>query len=167
MGGTILYIDDERQLPAGLEEDLRSAGFQLIHTSDPDEALVLVRVEEIDLVLLEVMLSTCNGIALIDAMRSFGGWPAQVPILVLTKGERSPELYGDALDLGVKEFFTKPALKAELLESVRQFAGKPSEPVDVDPNEPASGRFITRACTCQRANCAQRTEHSSRRSRRP
>jgi CheY-like chemotaxis protein/tetratricopeptide (TPR) repeat protein len=133
--GTVLYIDDERQVPAGFEEDLRDAGYRLLHTADPDEALILVRVEEIDLVLAEVVLSTCNGIALLDEIRSYGGWPAQVPIIVLTKGERSPELYGGALELGVKEFFTKPALKAELLESVQQFAGKILEPVDVDPSE--------------------------------
>ena len=136
--GTVLYIDDERQVPAGFEEDLRDAGFRLLHTADPDEALMLVRVEEIDLVLAEVVLSTCNGIALLEEIRSYGGWPAQVPIVVLTKGERSAELYGAALELGVKEFFTKPALKTELIESVQQFAGKVLEPTDVDPSEPSS-----------------------------
>jgi DNA-binding response OmpR family regulator/tetratricopeptide (TPR) repeat protein len=136
--GTVLYIDDERQLPAGFEEELREAGYRLLHTADPDEALTLVRVEEIDLVLAEVVLSSCNGIALLDEIRSYGGWPAQVPIIVLTKGERSPELYGGALEFGVKEFFTKPALKAELLESVQQFAGNVLEPTDVDPSEPSS-----------------------------
>jgi CheY-like chemotaxis protein/tetratricopeptide (TPR) repeat protein len=133
--GTVLYIDDERQVPAGFEADLRDAGYRLLHTADPDEALTLVRVEEIDLVLAEVVLSTCNGIALLDEVRSYGGWPAQVPIIVLTKGERSPELYGGALELGVKEFFTKPALKTELLESVQQFAGNVLEPTDVDPSQ--------------------------------
>jgi len=136
--GTVLYIDDERQLPAGFEEALRAAGYRLLHTADPDEALRLVRVEEIDLVLAEVVLSSCNGLALLDEIRSYGGWPAQVPIIVLTKGERSPELYGGALEFGVKEFFTKPALKAELLESVEQFAGNVLEPTDVDPSEPSS-----------------------------
>jgi CheY-like chemotaxis protein len=135
---TVLYIDDERQLPAGFEDDLRDAGYRLLHTADPDEALTLVRVEEIDLVLAEVVLSSCNGIALLDEIRSYGGWPAQVPIIVLTKGERSPELYGGALEFGVKEFFTKPALKAELLGSVQQFAVKVLEPSDVDPSDVSS-----------------------------
>jgi hypothetical protein len=63
-----------------------------------------------------------------EEIRAFGGWPAQVPIVVLTKGGRSPELYGRALELEVKEFLTKPALKAQLLESVREFAGQASEP---------------------------------------
>ena len=79
--GTVLYIDDERQLPAGFEDDLRDAGYRLLHTADPDEALMLVRVEEIDLVLAEVVLSSCHGITLLDEMRSYGGWPAQVPKL--------------------------------------------------------------------------------------
>jgi CheY-like chemotaxis protein/tetratricopeptide (TPR) repeat protein len=136
--GTVLYIDDEPQLPAGFEGDLRDAGYRLLHAADPDEALIMVRVEEIDLVLVEVVLSSCNGIALLDEIRSYGGWPAQVPVIVLTKGDRSPELYGGALEFGVKEFFTKPALKTELLESVQQFAGKVLEPGDVDPSEASS-----------------------------
>jgi CheY-like chemotaxis protein/tetratricopeptide (TPR) repeat protein len=135
---TILYIDDNLQVPAGFEEDLRTAGYRLLHTSDPDEALILIRVEEIDLVLAEVILSSCNGIALLEEIRSYGGWPAEVPIIVLTKGERTPDLYGGALEVGVTEFFTKPALKKELLESVKQYAGGVSKSTDVNPSEASS-----------------------------
>jgi len=136
--GTILYIDDNLQVPADFEEDLRAAGYRLLHTADPDEALILIRVEEIDLVLAEIVLSSCNGIALLEEIRSYGGWPAEVPIIVLTKGERSPDLYGGALEVGAKEFFTKPALKTELLESVQQFVGEASKSTDVDPSEASS-----------------------------
>jgi CheY-like chemotaxis protein len=128
MGGLILYIDDEFQLPAGFVEALDAEGFHLVHVDDPEAASRLIRVDEPELVLLEVMLSSCDGLSLMEEIRSFGGWPAQVPIVVLTKGERSPELYGRALELEVKEFLTKPALKAQLLESVREFAGQASEP---------------------------------------
>lgn len=132
--GTILYIDDKLQVPAGFQQELHAAGYRLLHTCDPDEALILVRVEEIDLVLAEIVLASCNGMALIEEIRSYGGWPAEVPIIVLTKGERSPDLYGGALELGIKEFFTKPALKTELLESVLQFADQAPKSMDVDPS---------------------------------
>jgi len=135
---TILYIDDEPQLPTGFEEELRAAGYRLLHTDDPDEALTMVRVEEIDLVLAEIVLSACNGIALLDEMRSYGGWPAEVPVIVVTKSERTPDLYGDVLGLGVQEFFTKPVPAAELLESIRQFTGKVLEAGDVDPSQGSS-----------------------------
>ncbi|MHC4452712.1 MAG: response regulator, partial [Planctomycetota bacterium] len=128
MGGLILYIDDEFQLPAGLVEALDAEGFRLVHADDPETASRLIRVDEPDLVLMELVLSTCDGLSLLEGIRSFGGWPAQVPIVVLTKGERSPELYGRALELEVKEFLTKPALKAPLLDSVREFAGQVPEP---------------------------------------
>ena len=124
----ILYIDDKRQLPAGFVEDLRAEGFQLVHVDDPETASRLVRVDEPDLVLMEVVLSSCDGLALLEEIRSYGGWPAQVPIVVLTRGERSPELYGRALELDVKEFLTKPALKAQLLKSVLEYAGQTPEP---------------------------------------
>ena len=123
VGGTILYIDDEPQLPAGFEDELQKAGFQLVFADDPEVASRLVRVDDPDLVLMEVVLSSCDGIDLLEAIRSFGGWPAQVPIIVVTKGQRTPELYGRALEADVKEFFTKPVLKSQLLDSVRKFAG--------------------------------------------
>jgi DNA-binding response OmpR family regulator len=128
VGGLILYIDDENQLPEGFREDLRTEGFDLVHVDDPDWASRLVRVDEPDLVLMELLLSTCDGLALLEAIRGFGGWPAQVPVIVLTKGERSPQLYGRALELEVKEFLTKPALRSQLLQSVREFAGQAPAP---------------------------------------
>jgi len=128
VSGLILYIDDEFQLPAGFVEALDAEGFHLVHVDDPEAASRLVRVDEPELVLMEVMLSSCDGLSLMEEIRAFGGWPAQVPIVVLTKGERSPELYGRALELEVKEFLTKPVLKAQLLESVREFAGQDSVP---------------------------------------
>ncbi|MEE8473819.1 MAG: response regulator [Myxococcota bacterium] len=128
MGGLILYIDDEPQLPAGFEDDLKEEGFELVFADDPELASRLVRVDDPDLVLMEVVLSSCDGIDLLEAIRSFGGWPAQVPIIVVTNGQRTPELYGRALEADVKEFFTKPVLKSQLLDSVRKFAGAVPEP---------------------------------------
>ena len=124
----ILYIDDEPQLPAGFADDAQAEGFRLVHVDDPEMASRLVRVDDPDLVLMELVLSSCDGIGLLEAIRSYGGWPAQVPIIVLTKGERTPELYGRALELEVKEFLIKPVLKNQLLESVRKFAGQVPEP---------------------------------------
>lgn len=124
----ILYIDDEFQLPAGFVDDVEAEGFRLLHVDDPEMASRLVRVDDPDLVLMEVVLSSCDGLSLLEAIRSYGGWPAQVPIIVITKGERTPELYGRALEMEVKEFLTKPVLKSQLLESVRKFAGQRPEP---------------------------------------
>ncbi len=128
MGGMILYIDDEPQLPPGFVDDVEAEGFRLVHVDDPEMASRLVRVDDPDLILMELVLSSCDGLSLLDAIRSYGGWPAQVPIIVITKGERTPELYGRALEMDVREFLTKPVLKSQLLESVRKFAGQGPEP---------------------------------------
>ena len=43
MAGTIVYVDIEHDLPAGLARELGGLGFRLRHTVDPNEALALVR----------------------------------------------------------------------------------------------------------------------------
>jgi len=40
----------------------------------------------------------------------------------VTRGERSPELYGRSLELGVREFFCKPVLEAQVLTAVLEYA---------------------------------------------
>ena len=74
---------------------------------------------------------------LLDGGRQAALVEERIAPVVVHPGVQGAKL-GGALELGVKEFFTKPALKTELIESVRQFAGKALEPTDVDPSEPLS-----------------------------
>ena len=47
MTDTVLYIDNEPELPARIEDVLAQAGYRLLHTADPDEALRIVREEPV------------------------------------------------------------------------------------------------------------------------
>ena len=42
--------------------------------------------------------------------------------MVVTRGERSPELYGRSLELGVRDFLCKPVLESQVLGAVLEFA---------------------------------------------
>lgn len=121
MTDTVLYIDEDLELPERVEEILAQAGYQFVHTTDPTEALRIVREDRPALVLMEVLLSEQDGFKLIKSIHDVAGSPP-LPIVVVTKGERTPQLYGQSLELGVEDFLCKPVLGAQLLEAVLAFA---------------------------------------------
>ena len=121
MGSTVLYIDDVLELPPRTSAVLESVGFELVHLRDPSEAARRLRQEPPAIVLIEVLLEGCDGFELIERIVSAPD-AANVPIVVVTRGERSPELYGRSLELGVRDFLCKPVLEAQLLAAVLEFA---------------------------------------------
>ena len=126
MAHRVLCIDDEPQLPERADEILAQAGYALIHTNDPDEALRIACEESPSLVLVEVLLGSMNGFELIRRINRAEISPP-LPIVVVTRGERTSELYGQAIELGVADFLCKPVVEAEILEAVLAFARQPAQ----------------------------------------
>ncbi len=121
MARTVLYIDDQPQLPDRVDEILAQAGFELVHSADPEAAMRIVRESRPSLVLLELLHAGCDGF---DLMRQLAddGDVGGLPIVVLTRGERSPGLYGEAREVGARDFLCKPVTGAQILETVLEFA---------------------------------------------
>ncbi len=114
MSVTLLHVDEDLELPAGFAARLTVNGYRLVQTEDPDEARRSVAGGEPDLVLIDPLLSTCDGMAFLEELSSA---PA-LKVVVYTRGDRSAELWGRALELGVADFVPKPATAAQLLQSV-------------------------------------------------
>lgn len=121
MSDTVLYIDDNFELPERVDEILAQAGYVLAYTSDPDEALRIARDDRPALILIEVLLAEQDGFDLIRSIRDATIAPP-LSIVVVTNGERTPQLYGQAIELGVDDFLCKPVVGAEILEAVLTFA---------------------------------------------
>ena len=144
MGNTVLYIDDVLELPPRTPAVLEAAGFELVHLRDPTEAARRLRQEPPALVLIEVLLEACDGFELIERFVSAPDAP-KVPIVVVTRGERSPELYGRSLELGVQDFLCKPVLEAQVLEAVLEFAQQAPDGREASPYGRAGGKRRSRA----------------------
>src|SRR5262245_13855715 len=143
---TVLYIDDAPELPPGAADALLGVGYRLVHTSDPEQGLRLARDRAPRVVLLEVLLRSGDGLDLIERIRSWEGAPGRVPIVILTRAGRTPELYGRALELGVDDFLCKPVLRADLLAAVLECgehgdAVSPLDPTPADPRQASADDF--------------------------
>jgi CheY-like chemotaxis protein/tetratricopeptide (TPR) repeat protein len=149
----ILHVDDEDDLPAGFTRELASLGYRRLHTDDPDRALDAVRDRAVDLVLLEVLLSRFDGFDLLEEMRACD---PHVPVVILTRAERSPELYARSLELGACDFFSQPVLASELLEAVKSFAGRKERDADEQVDTGDSSALHARLDECPLAEFLHR-----------
>ena len=114
----ILVVDDEYLIRWSLQQDLAKEGYEVLVAESGEEALKIVRGSPPDLVLLEVLMDDGAGWKLLEEVRALGGAAGEGPVVVLTRGERSPRLYGRAVELAAYDFLCKPALRSELLAAV-------------------------------------------------
>lgn len=110
----ILLVEDEKNLAAGISENLLAEGYDVVVAADGEQALVDFQKRTIDLVILDVMLPKKNGYAVCQWIRQQGG---QQPILFLTaKNELHERLQG--LKAGGDDYLAKPFHLSELLMRV-------------------------------------------------
>ena len=111
---TVLIVEDEDNLLAPLTYNLEREGYRVVTATDGGEGLELAREESPDLVILDIMLPTMDGIQVCRILRSESG----VPILMLTaKGEELDKVLG--LEMGADDYMTKPFSMRELIARVK------------------------------------------------
>ena len=111
---TVLVVEDEDNLLAPLTYNLEREGYRVVTATDGGEGLELAREESPDLVILDIMLPTMDGIQVCRVLRSESG----VPILMLTaKGEELDKVLG--LEMGADDYMTKPFSMRELIARVK------------------------------------------------
>ncbi|HKJ40166.1 MAG TPA: response regulator transcription factor [Anaerolineales bacterium] len=99
----IIVIDDDTAVTDLLSVLLRSHGFDVQVTNNSVEGLGLIRDEEFDLVILDLMMPEMDGWEICKEVRSF----SQVPIIVLS-ALNDPSMVASVLDAGADDYLTKP-----------------------------------------------------------
>lgn len=132
MPQSVLYFDDLSELPDRVDEILAQTGYTLTHVDDPAEFRRLVSEEPPALVLIEVQHAGCDAFALIEEVTCVAG-AGDLPVVVVTRGERTPQAYGRAVELGVADFICKPVVGAQILEAVLEFAASDTTEGRADP----------------------------------
>ncbi len=110
----ILIVEDDPHILLGLQEVLKSDGFEVSVCNRGDEALEALQKQRPALVVLDVMLPGASGY---DVCKQIRSKKITTPILMLTaKGQEIDKVVG--LDLGADDYVTKPFGVRELLARI-------------------------------------------------
>ncbi len=110
----ILVVDDEPNLRRLLRSYLRSAGYTVLEAGSGPDAVALLRREQVDLALIDVMLPGIDGLELVRRIRADSGIPI---ILVTAKGDETSRVAG--LEVGADDYVVKPFFPNEVVARVR------------------------------------------------
>lgn len=112
---SLLIVDDDPDLRAFLEGELAAEGYCCELVASGQAALLAIRRQSWDLVVLDWGLPDFSGVEVCGRMRSSG---ITIPVLMLTAHDDVAERV-QALDAGADDYLTKPFSIAELLARVR------------------------------------------------
>jgi two-component system phosphate regulon response regulator PhoB len=114
--GKILLVEDDRALVELLVYHFEREAFEVRHTPDGEEALIMAREEAPDLVILDWMLEGVFGIEVCRRLRRLPE-TRNVPIIMLTaRGEEADRIRG--FETGADDYVTKPFSPRELVARV-------------------------------------------------
>ncbi len=111
----VLVVDDDPELREFLLGELAAEGYSGEAAASGQAALLALRQQEWDLVLLDWGLPDFSGVEVCERLRAGG---STTPVLMLTAHDDVPERVR-ALDAGADDYLTKPFSIAELLARVR------------------------------------------------
>ena len=134
----VLICDDQPDIVNALKIYLTPEGYHLFEAYTGQEALDVVRKNDIHLILLDVMMPVMDGITATSKIREF----SNAPIILLTaKSETEDKVLG--LNVGADDYITKPFVPVEVLARVRsqlrRYDRLGSKPETVDGNLTVGG----------------------------
>ncbi|MBA2450339.1 MAG: response regulator transcription factor [Chloroflexi bacterium] len=111
----ILIVDDDEAIRSSLRRSLALEGYKASIATDGDEALRLVREQPPDLVVLDVMMPTLDGLEVCRRLRASD---TELPIIMLTARDAVPDRVA-GLENGADDYLVKPFAFEELLARIR------------------------------------------------
>jgi len=111
----ILLVEDDPRIVLFVGESLEDAGYSVTVARDGEEGFLDARLNNYDLVVLDLTLPTLDGLDVARRLRAEG---KDMPILMLTARDREADKIA-GLDVGADDYLTKPFRIGELLARVR------------------------------------------------
>lgn len=124
--GKVLVVDDDPVVVNALTRKLQADGYTVISASDGSDAVVQVRQEKPDLVILDLNFPpdvgmSWDGFKILEWFRR-PAEGAKIPVIIIT-GDDSAKNKERATNVGAIAFFQKPIDTAELLETIHKAIG--------------------------------------------
>lgn len=109
----LLLVEDDKALVELIRYNFEREDYDVNHTSDGEEAILLARETLPDIILLDWMIENLSGIEVCRQLRR-GDDTAHIPIIMLTaRSEEDDKIRG--LEIGADDYLTKPFSPRELL----------------------------------------------------
>jgi len=113
----ILVVDDEKTARLLLADILKADGYAVVEAADGREALDIIQSQPIDLVMTDRTMPGMDGLALLKALSERHN---AIPVVVISAyGEE--KLWGEALQLGAKDYLLKPFKAQDILKVVKRY----------------------------------------------
>ena len=116
----IFFIDDDPITLNMLSKAVEHAGYQVITSVNPWEAIAVAREHKPDIIILDLNMPELNGIEVLSMLRS-DATTAHIPILVLSAGAEL-DASENVLSAGGQAYLHKPLSMKKLLEIVDQYS---------------------------------------------
>ncbi len=113
----ILICEDEEIMLTALEFRLQRQGFEVLKAENGKEALEIIKAEQPDLIVADIMMPFVSGLELINFVRKDLASP--LPIIVISALEHE-ETVLEAFKLGASDFITKPFKPNELILRIKK-----------------------------------------------
>ena len=116
---TILLVDDEELLRAGVQEMLELQGFTVITAVNGEQALTCLAEKHIDLIITDLVMPKMDGIDFVQQLRK--SWP-DMPVIVVSGSTRNiMQRYGiDTIQVpGADASLSKPFKGVDLVAQVK------------------------------------------------
>ena len=113
----LLVVDDEAEMRKFLKEVLASQGFSVHEATSGQDAVNQAPTLKPDLILLDLMMTTLDGVAVCKMLRS-NEKTENIPILVVT-GSLSSQQIEESMTSGADDFISKPIDVQDMLIRVR------------------------------------------------
>jgi len=108
----VLVVDDQPRVLKFIEIALKIHGFKVISTTSGEDALELIKSDEPDIMLLDIIMPGIDGFEVLEKLRTF----TQLPVITFSA---SPENRDSAIRLGANSFMLKPFDPDELVRRIK------------------------------------------------
>ena len=130
MSKSILIAEDDTSLLPLLAYNLKNNGFKVIQAKNGEEALLALKENLPDLLLLDWMMPSPNGIEICKILRQKKE-TKNIPIIMLTaKSEEDNKIVG--LESGADDYIIKPFSTTELIARIKALLRRSYSTFDVD-----------------------------------
>ena len=142
----LLVVDDEARIRALIQKYAAFEGFEVTEASDGLEAIELVRQNDYDLIVLDIMMPEFDGFSTCREIRKFSNTPV---IMLSARGEEYDRIHG--FELGIDDYVVKPFSPRELMMRIgaviRRSSAQPHQQREVYTTEGLTVDFTARMVT--------------------